>query len=235
MTASGAGDATWVLAIDTATSRIVVAGGRLDGTTLAVRTEPAGFRHGELLLAEVEGLMAQAGLTRGALGGIVVGTGPGAFTGLRVGLATAKTIAHALNLPIVGVSTATALLRAADRAAGRREASHPDGVLLLPAGPRERSIVRDGTARLLADPTELESIPAALLIAVDLDGRAPEPAVARGRAALEGLGPALVEIGAGRLAAGDVDDAADLVPDYVTLPRGVLATTGVIEWQSDSR
>ncbi len=235
MTTSGAGEA-WILAIDTGTSRIVVAAGTPDGVTLAVRMEPAAFRHGELLLAEIERLMATVDRRREDLRAVVVGTGPGAFTGLRVGLSTAKTIAHALGLPIVGVSTATALLRAGHRASGReRDPIDGAGVLLLPAGPRERSIVRHGTARVLDDPGELELIPADEMIAVDLDGRAPDAAVARGRAALDGLGAALLQLGAGRLAAGDVDDAATLVPDYVTLPRGVLATTGAIEWQSDSR
>ena len=44
-------------------------------------------------------------IRRSRLTGIVVGTGPGAFTGLRVGLATAKGLAHGLGIPIVGVST----------------------------------------------------------------------------------------------------------------------------------
>ena len=54
---------------------------------------------------------------------IVVGTGPGAFTGLRVGIATAKGMAHALGVPIVGVSTADALL--AGRWPGFRAACSP--------------------------------------------------------------------------------------------------------------
>ena len=57
--------------------------------------------------------------TGATLGGLVVGTGPGAFTGLRVGIATVKGLAYALDLPVVGVPTGEALLAAA-RAPGRR-------------------------------------------------------------------------------------------------------------------
>jgi hypothetical protein len=75
----------------------------------------------------------------------------------------------------------------------------------------------------------------ALLVAVDLDGRAPADAVARGEAARAGLGAALVTLGAARLAAGDVDDLARLVPEYVTLPRGVRAEGGEVTWLHDRR
>jgi hypothetical protein len=59
------------------------------------------------------------------------------------------------------------------------------------------------------------------VVAVDLDGRAPDEAVALGRAAVDGMAAALLGAGAARLAAGGPDDLATLVPEYVTLPRGV--------------
>lgn len=236
MTVQSVPPAPWILAIDTGTSEIVVAGGNLDGSVILVIRQPAGYRHGELLLSTVERLLAETGLRREHLRGIVVGTGPGAFTGLRVGLATAKTLAHALGLPIVGVSTASALIHAAAaiRAAPDRPAS--DIVLLVPAGPRDRVIVRDGEApRLLVDAAELVQVDAAALVAVDLDGRAPEDAVAWGTAARQCLGAAVLEIGAERLHMNLLDDPELLVPDYVTLPRGIRATTGAIEWSHDPR
>ena len=103
----------WLLALDTATSRVVVAAGTPDGALIAERSFPAEHRHGERLLATVDELARAADLALEALAGIVVGTGPGAFTGLRVGLATAKTLAHELGVPIAGVSSAEALLAAA--------------------------------------------------------------------------------------------------------------------------
>ena len=161
------------------------------------------------------------------LTGIVVGTGPGAFTGLRVGLATAKALAHARRLPIVGVSTAEALL---DAAGGGH------GVLLLPAGPNDRTVVRAGQGpRLLPGGEEPDLDVEDRLIAVDLEGRAPEEASGAGAAARQGLAAALLRLGAARLASGDVDDLARLVPEYVTLPRGVAAATGEVEWSRDPR
>ncbi len=234
MTAPSRHPTPWLLGIDTGTSRIVVVAGAPDGRQIQALEWPAGYRHGELLLAGVEELLATTGLQRSDLAGIVVGTGPGAFTGLRVGLATAKTIAHALGIPIAGVSTGEALLLAA-----RDLAALPDVgelALLLPAGPHDRVLVRSGAVpELLAGGIEPPLASAATLVAVDLEGRAPANAVALGEAARSGLGAALMRLGADRLHAGPGDPAAELVPEYVTLPRGIRATTGAIEWSTDAR
>ena len=216
--------------------------GRLDGSMIRVLDWPAGYRHGELLLAGIEQLLAETGLSRSDIAGIVVGTGPGAFTGLRVGLATAKTMAHALGLPIIGVSTGEALLHAArsiadkvgEPDAGGGEAGDP--VLLLPAGPRDRVLVRHAEApRLLPAGSDPDGWDERALVAVDLEGRAPAPAVRRGEGARVGLGAALLEIGAERLRADETDDVVRLVPEYVTLPRGIRAGTGEIAWSRDPR
>src|SRR5439155_619050 len=103
----------WLLVLDTATSRVIVAAGRPDGSLIAERSFAADRRHGERLLAAIDELVREEHLALEGLAGIVVGTGPGAFTGLRVGLATAKTLAHELGTPIAGVSTGEALLEAA--------------------------------------------------------------------------------------------------------------------------
>ena len=112
-----------ILVIDTATTRAVIALGEADGTLVAQRGWVAGYRHGEELLARIEGLLAELGQAPAALGGVVVGTGPGAFTGLRVGIATAKGLAHALGLEVVGVPTSAALLAAAADAADAERAT----------------------------------------------------------------------------------------------------------------
>lgn len=205
-----------LLVIDTATTRAVIALGAPDGTLVEARAWTAGYRHGEELLARVEGLLADRGVAAGDLGGLIVGTGPGAFTGLRVGIATAKALAYALHLPIAGVVTGAALLAAAG------DGPDEPRVLLQPAGPSDRVLSRAGeTPVILPGGTDPELRDGEHLVAVDLAGRAPEDASARGDAAHDGLAAALLAAGARRLAAGDADDLARLVPEYVTLPRGV--------------
>lgn len=239
----------WLLAIDTATSRVVVAAGSLDGELIGATTWEAGRTHGAQLLPAIGRLHGEANLRRSRIRGVIVGTGPGAFTGLRVGIATAKAIAHELDVPIVGVSTAEALLAAAAVAAsggppGRPATDDLEGtipphdslVLLLPAGPNDRHLVRPGEpARLLPGGTEPELDPGRTLVAVDLAGRAPDDAVERGERARDRLAAALVRLGAARLGAGAGDDLARLVPEYVTLPRGVGAESGEVAWSRDRR
>jgi tRNA threonylcarbamoyladenosine biosynthesis protein TsaB len=236
-----------LLAFDTATTVAVAAIGTPDGRLLSGTAWVAGYRHGEELLARIDGLLAEAGVGLHQLGGIVVGTGPGAFTGLRVGLATAKGLAHALAVPIVGVPTRSALLAAA-------AVADPAGapfVLVLPAGPSDRLFIEpDGRTTILSglpapDPEGVASddpdpaLAAAIgpagrtLVAVDLAERAPSAAVGLGERARAGLGAALLELGAAELAAGRASDLAGLVPDYVTLPRGVGQETGTVGWSRD--
>jgi hypothetical protein len=218
-----------VLAIDTATTRVVIASGSPEGVVGAVTTWAAGYRHGETLLATIERFLGEQHLRRSRLTAIVVGTGPGAFTGLRVGLATAKGLAHGLRLPIVGISTAEALLAGVP-------ADDARPVLLLPAGPSDRILVRPGgRPELLPGGLEPDLAPGETLVAVDLDGRVPADAAERGERARDGLGPALIMLGASRLRAGAADDLAGLVPEYVTLPRGVSAQPGEVAWSRDPR
>jgi tRNA threonylcarbamoyl adenosine modification protein YeaZ len=220
-----------ILAIDTATTRVVVATGSLDGRADGLTTWAAGYRHGETLLPTIGRFLGEQNIRRSRLVAIVVGTGPGAFTGLRVGIATAKGLAHGLGLPIVGVSTAEALL---DSLASDEEAGLP--VLLLPAGPSDRILVRRGAGpELLPGGVDPNLAPGESLVAIDLDGRAPGEALERGERARAGLGQAMIRIGAARLGSGAVDDLAELVPEYVTLPRGVTGQGGEVAWSRDPR
>lgn len=235
MTANGEvtnGRRPWILGIDSATSRVVVAAAAPDGTFLGATTWEAGYRHGEQLLPAIGRLHGELNLRRSRIAAIVVGTGPGAFTGLRVGIATAKALAHALGRPIIGVSSAEALIAAA----GDDGMPTEQVVLMLPAGAADRIVVRRGHApELLAGGREPELADGEALVAVDLDGRVPADATARGASARDGLAASLMRLGTERLAAGDEDDLARLVPDYVTLPRGVAATSGEVAWSRDHR
>jgi tRNA threonylcarbamoyladenosine biosynthesis protein TsaB len=108
------------LAFDTATSVATTALVR-DGEVLGERVSRA-----VRVLEDVDELFGDSGVERAELTGIAVGTGPGSFTGLRMGLAAARGLAFALEVPVAGISTLAALAAGAPGAlpvvdAGRRE------------------------------------------------------------------------------------------------------------------
>lgn len=222
-----------ILALDTATSVAVVALGDPEGVLIAEATWTAAQRHGEELLVRIDRLLSEAGMDLPELGAIVVGTGPGAFTGLRVGLATAKGLAHGLAIPIVGVGTGIALLAAL---VGDRSAPPGSLALLLPAGPSGRILVDPrGQASLAPDGAEPSLDRRWTAVAIDLAGRAPEAALALGALAHHGLARSLLALGAASLRAARFADLATLVPEYVSLPRGVRAQSGEVAWSRDPR
>lgn len=232
----------WILVLDTATSTALVGAGDRTGRLLGMTTWASGYRHGESLLPAIGRLTGEANLRRSRIEAVVVGTGPGAFTGLRVGLATAKTIAHGLGVPLVGVSTGEALLAASvaatEAGTGADDPRRP--VLVLPAGPSDRVVVRPGVAPVrLAGDGAVELAADERLVALDLDDRAPLDALAAGAIARPGLGSALLALAMAKLRSGETDDPAVLVPEYVTPPRGVLAsgqgTSEGVAWSRDPR
>ena len=97
-----------VLAIDTATkyqSIALLKGKRL----LDHRVERVRYNHGSSLLANIDHLISAQAMEVDDLDLLTVGLGPGSFTGLRVGLATAKALGRATNIPIVGISSLAAM------------------------------------------------------------------------------------------------------------------------------
>ena len=92
-----------VLAFDTATD-VATSALVQDGELVGERASRA-----VRILEDVDSLLAEAALEREAIDGIVVGTGPGSYTGLRMGLVTARALAIALDAPVAGVSTLAAL------------------------------------------------------------------------------------------------------------------------------
>lgn len=102
-----------VLALDTATPTLVAGVARWSAEggaeVLAEHAEPSGNRHAELLAPTVRGVLADAGVAVADLEGIVAGLGPGPFTGLRVGVVTAVTLADARGIPAVGVCSLDAV------------------------------------------------------------------------------------------------------------------------------
>jgi tRNA threonylcarbamoyladenosine biosynthesis protein TsaB len=96
-----------LLAFDTATHAVTVAlhTGEPGGDVIAESTVVDPLRHGELLAPGIQRVLTQAGVTARELTGIAVGVGPGPFTGLRVGIMTARTMAAVLGIPVHGVCT----------------------------------------------------------------------------------------------------------------------------------
>jgi tRNA threonylcarbamoyl adenosine modification protein YeaZ len=93
-----------LLAFDTATPRISVA--LHDGTrVLAEMSAEDARRHGELLTPFIARILSDAAQPADAITGIVTGVGPGPYTGLRVGVVTARVLAEALQVPAHGVCT----------------------------------------------------------------------------------------------------------------------------------
>lgn len=130
-----------VLAIDTATPAVIAGVVRRhdDGRTetLAQRVVVDAHAHAELLTPNVVAAVADSGLTFDDIDAVVVGCGPGPFTGLRVGMATAAAYGHALGVPVHGVCSLDAIARQTSGAvlvvtdARRREvywARYRDGV-----------------------------------------------------------------------------------------------------------
>jgi tRNA threonylcarbamoyl adenosine modification protein YeaZ len=99
-----------VLAIDTATPAVTAGIVNIDGVdVLAERVTVDARAHAEQLTPNVLGALADAGLTVNDLSAVVVGCGPGPFTGLRVGMATAAAYGHALGIPVHGVCSLDAI------------------------------------------------------------------------------------------------------------------------------
>ena len=110
-------------ATSTATSALVCDGTVLgEGTTTPVR-----------VLEDIDALLRDAGVAASELDALAVGIGPGSFTGVRMGLASARGLALALDIPVAGVSTLAAL------AAGA-----PDAVALIDAKRHELFLEQNG-------------------------------------------------------------------------------------------
>jgi tRNA threonylcarbamoyladenosine biosynthesis protein TsaB len=228
-----------VLGFDTATPATAAA--LLDdarsGAAPERRHEPApGERpgHAAQLLALAAELLGEAGLTFRDVDRIAVGVGPGTFTGLRIGVATARALAQSAQAELVGVSTLRALALAAEPAAGR---VGTDGGVLAVIDARRGEVFaagwRDG--RPVFQPAALA--PAELAGRVAAEGRswlAVGDGALRFREDLEGAGCTVPDDGAEqhgvsaraicRLALEAPEGTArDLVvPDYLRPPDAVL-------------
>ncbi len=137
-----------VLAIDTSsgsTGAAVLKGGAVAAAEVVVEKN----RHSHILFNQIDTVMARAGVAKAELECIAVTRGPGAFTGLRVGVATAKGLADGLGLPIAGVSGLRALAYTV---------TPFDGVIVPMFDARKGQVyasVLDGRGDFMADDVEL--------------------------------------------------------------------------------
>lgn len=216
---------TRVLAIETATARGSVAVVTPEGV-LAERSAHVPGGHLEWLIPAVDEVLTAAGLTPPAVDALAVSIGPGGFSGLRIGLATAAAWAHGLSRPLVAVSTLEAI------AAG----VSATGLVLAALDARRGEVA----AALFRHDGEIRCIAGDLLIAPGaLGGRlgpiaepvalAGDALVVHRAALLEALGPrasaapeelwwpraAVVgRLGLARLQRGERDDPVGLTPRY---------------------
>jgi len=237
-----------ILGIDTAIPTASVALIQ-DGELLAeeIHTRPAkdkngsGFQpfgnHAEVVLTLIESLFEKAQITVQRLSGIAVSIGPGSFTGLRIGLATAKGIAYESGVPLVGISTLHA---------NAARVNHFEGIIasLLDARKSELYLAlfrRDGgtTTRLTSD--SLLSLDSAVelvrqycvgssgeLLLVGDGAKAYEPrwidalglsARTSGGACYPSIASQVAMLASQRFVSSSLDDVGTLTPVYLRLPE----------------
>ena len=152
-----------VLGFDTATPAVSVAlhdGERVIAAAFAVDAR----RHSELLTPMIAKVLADVGVARGDLSAIAVGVGPGPYTGLRVGVVTARVLGSVLGLPVYGVCSLDIIAASAASAGSGRE-------FLVATDARRKEVYwarYDAAGRRVAGPAvgQASSIPGAADLAV---------------------------------------------------------------------
>ncbi|MGA7704000.1 MAG: tRNA (adenosine(37)-N6)-threonylcarbamoyltransferase complex dimerization subunit type 1 TsaB [Solirubrobacteraceae bacterium] len=226
-----------VLGLDTATPATVVGLRLADGTVLQARDDPqVGGRpgHSTRLLDFAHRLLAEAGFGWDRIERIAVGVGPGTFTGLRIGIATARALAQSLDVDLVGVSSLRALASGGVKTVAAIDARR--GEVFLAAYDAERELLAPQAVR----PDALVE----LLAGSPLDpGQEEWTAVGDGallyRDSFERLGLRVPADGAEshRIQASEIcalaldftegESREDVVPDYLRRPDAELSLGGV--------
>ena len=218
-----------VLGIESSSAEVGVALGGEDGV-LASAQSSRDRRHAENLSPQIQFVCQQAQIELSEVGCIAVDIGPGLFTGLRVGLASAMALAHGLDVPMIGVSSlelgafaarhaSSTILPCYDARRGEvfsaRLAASGDGVEQL-------SDARVSTPEALAD--DLNASGGEVLMVGDVGSRYHEIFSPLGNVAFAGAGlwypsvRSLVELAYPRAVQGDTVAAVEIEPMYLRLP-----------------
>lgn len=191
-----------VLAIDTCGPTGSIALGKVEGgdVSLGAQTELVGKTYSSQIVPTVRGLLAGQSLDVAALQAIVVGHGPGSFTGVRIGVSSAKGFAEALGIPLLAVSRLAVLAWKAgvERAAldaGRGEFYFRDGLQEVLIGSRDLPLP-DARRMAICEPSAHQVFPDAVLVDAPNAGDA-------------------LKFAAPRLLAGDFDDVVALDGNYL--------------------
>lgn len=208
---------TGILAIDTSTEQAGIALSTQSG--VFAHTWLAGRAQTTTVLPEIDRIVRQADMQPEDISGLIVATGPGTFTGLRVGLAIAKGIVAARKVPLVGVPTLDIVF-----------ASHPnaDITAVLPAGRGRVVWQRLDEAPVNASVSELIEVAGDMSLVGELN---PEQETLLREAGVlvrvEKRDPiVLLRLGTARIVADDIDDPVTLEPTYL---HGVTANAGPVE------
>lgn len=213
------------LALDTSGTFCVLALAEDDGSVQAVSLFQSKRSLSRRLLGEVDGLLSRNRLTLSDMTAFAVGLGPGSFTGVRVGVTTAKTLAQVLEKPLVGVGTLDAYASI--------WLPHDDDTLIVPVLPSRREEVY---AAVYRNGERIEEPFAENFYEMQSRVRAMDKVIVSGDAQYLTQGRAagwygkimlpqpwtppegLCKIAARRLANGDTDNPFSLVPLYVVAP-----------------
>lgn len=109
---------SYILNIETATKNCSVALAKDGKTLLCKEIAEEGYSHAERLHVFIEEIINEAGIQLKDLAAVAVSQGPGSYTGLRIGVSTAKGLCYALNIPLIAVDTLQALASKAKIAEG---------------------------------------------------------------------------------------------------------------------
>ena len=201
------------LALDTSGTFCVLALAEDDGSVQAVSLFQSKRSLSRRLLGEIDGLLTRNGRTLSEMTAFAVGLGPGSFTGVRVGVTTAKTLAQVLEKPLVGVGTLDAY---AEALAGLDRAVLP--VLPSRRGEVYAAVYERGASTEAPFAASSEAIgerqDVTLCADAPLIPNWPGPTVFQPWTPPEGL----CKIAARRLASGGTDNPFSLVPLYVVAP-----------------